>query len=173
MSTDMFETEICSRCGGSGTYSRTAMWGTTCFKCGRIPHVPGSGRVLTARGAAAQASFIASMSKPARDVTVGDRVLFRSTWGTVTRLETPGRNDDGSIRGSCDYGSEEVNARHVTIYTNNTAWTTSLDELVRVAQTPEEKARKLADALAYQSTLTKTGKPRKRIAARCRSEILP
>jgi hypothetical protein len=31
--TDLFETEPCSRCGGTGQHSYCQMYGTTCFKC--------------------------------------------------------------------------------------------------------------------------------------------
>src|SRR5207249_1748734 len=43
-----FESETCSRCGGSGHYSYCQRYGTTCFKCG------GRTTVLTKRGEAAQ-----------------------------------------------------------------------------------------------------------------------
>lgn len=48
----MFETTKCSRCMGSGHYSRCEMYGTTCFGC------HGTGKVLSKRGRAALARFV-------------------------------------------------------------------------------------------------------------------
>jgi len=30
---EIFETELCPRCGGTGHHSRCEMWGTICFRC--------------------------------------------------------------------------------------------------------------------------------------------
>lgn len=42
---DRFPLVPCSRCGGSGTWSRCETWGTACFQCG-TPHTPGDGRAF-------------------------------------------------------------------------------------------------------------------------------
>ena len=71
---DRFESQPCSRCGGSGSYSYTSEWGSTCFKCGFRKGEPGTGYQLTKAGAAAREAWIAAntTTKPAADVQVGD-----------------------------------------------------------------------------------------------------
>ncbi len=68
----VYETETCSRCGGSGTYSYCQMYGSTCFKCS------GRKRSLSRRGAKASAAvgaFIAErFSKAVETLEVGDRI---------------------------------------------------------------------------------------------------
>lgn len=84
------ETETCSRCGGSGSYSWCQMYGSVCFKC------RGRKVVFTKRGAAANAYLIALRSKPAAEVKVGDVVRLLSItmggtpcdiWATVTEIQ--------------------------------------------------------------------------------------
>lgn len=75
-----FETEDCSRCGGSGEYSSCAMYGKTCFKCrgGKIQ--------LTRRGIAARKAFDAvmdRMDKTWAEVKPGDRVHVRGINGAL------------------------------------------------------------------------------------------
>lgn len=77
-----FETETCSRCGGSGEYP-SAAWQGMCLGCNR------TGRRMTRRGKAAKRRYdelIEAMSKPVTDVEVGDRVQFASSpkWYTVS-----------------------------------------------------------------------------------------
>ena len=66
--TSVFETETCSRCGGSGNYSYCQTHGTTCFKCG------GSGITYTTRGAAARAWWKAQREAKISDLVIGMRV---------------------------------------------------------------------------------------------------
>lgn len=67
-----YDIESCSRCGGSGHYSRCQMYGTTCFKCG------GKTTTLTraaAKAAAAIQEFItAHFSVAVETLVVGDRI---------------------------------------------------------------------------------------------------
>lgn len=63
-----FELEVCSRCGGSSTYSYCQEYGNKCFKCA------GSGHVLTKRGAAAKAYYKSLCTIPAEMVKIGDIV---------------------------------------------------------------------------------------------------
>ena len=73
-----FESAPCTRCGGSGTYSWTSRWGSTCFKCGTKAYTPGSGWALTKAGAAAREAWIAANREevPASAVKVGDVLSF-------------------------------------------------------------------------------------------------
>lgn len=63
-----FETETCSRCNGSGSYSYCQTYGSKCFKCA------GSGRVLSKRGAVAKAYHAKLCMVPASQVKLGDRI---------------------------------------------------------------------------------------------------
>lgn len=86
-----FETQVCSRCNGSGSYSYCQDYGSKCFKCA------GSGKTLTKRGAAARAYLDTLCTKPATEIRVNDRVLAHgvtnggkafSYIGTVTNVQT-------------------------------------------------------------------------------------
>lgn len=93
-----FETETCSRCGGSGQYP-SPMWQGMCLGCN------GTGRKLTRAGKVAHKRFHAAMLKmcvPMTEVEVGDKVKqpADAKWRTVTEvLDNSGighRNDDGT-----------------------------------------------------------------------------
>ena len=83
-----FETETCSRCGGSGHYSYCQMHGTTCFGC------KGKGIQQSKRGAKARVAWDAKRvelcSVPVETVQVGDRVLLDHRFRTIERVETTG-----------------------------------------------------------------------------------
>jgi len=71
-----YETETCSRCGGSGHYSYNQRTGTTCFKC------LGSGLQRTRRGAKARTAVEAFKetivkTKARIDLVPGDWILLR------------------------------------------------------------------------------------------------
>lgn len=72
---DIFETQVCSRCDGSGHYSWNAMTGSRCFGCG------GRGWQLTKRGAAALEAWTAAwkQTKKVRDLQPGERVSVRDS----------------------------------------------------------------------------------------------
>lgn len=156
-----FETTECSRCGGSGHYSYCQQYGTVCFKC------HGRGTTLTRRGAAAHEIYTASLTRPASDVRVGQMIrvdglpgVAPTFWLTITEItpdapsrsrsgdgpwiETPRLRFAGTVKGRAD-----------------TSVSVATDSVVRVGHSTEEKAPKIAAALAYQETLTKTGTVRK------------
>jgi hypothetical protein len=157
----VFESQVCSRCGGSGHYSYCQMYGTTCFKCA------GKKEVLTARGAAAQTYFTAICSKKAGEIKVGDKIYNQgfaagsyvqpSAWCTVTEVR-PGEvgRDGGSVQ-----PDGTVIPAAVVIETDKGSFHGGEGTVYRVAQGKEEKAAKVAQALAYQATLTVKGVVRK------------
>lgn len=63
-----FETETCSRCNGSGSYSYCQDYGSKCFKCA------GSGIALTKRGVAARAYLEKLCTIRMIDLKVGDKI---------------------------------------------------------------------------------------------------
>ena len=86
-----FETQTCSRCHGSGSYSYCQQYGHKCFKCA------GSGKTLTKRGAAARAYYETLCTVPANAVVIGDRIAASgmtlggipfSYVGTVTEIKS-------------------------------------------------------------------------------------
>jgi RecJ-like exonuclease len=166
------ERVTCSRCGGTGQYSYCSMYGSRCFKCG------GAGKVMTARGAAANEYLIRLRSKPAKDVRPGELVRMeidvnistgcgRLAFCTVTesRAQTPAeemRVLDQTTNQWRNVPGWRLTCTRADRPGETLALHTSPDNLVRVGQTAEQKAETLQRALAFQATLTKAGKPRKR-----------
>lgn len=94
----VFETEGCSRCGGSGHYSFNPMYGTTCFKC------HGTKVQLTRSGSKARQAFDAKKAEVASvdpmSLKVGDRIRYVTMSGKViwaTLLENPAMSETYSI----------------------------------------------------------------------------
>ena len=143
------ETEICSRCGGSGQYSYCQQYGTTCFRCG------GAKKTMTKRGAVANSYLIALRSKPASEIKVGDVVkVTRVVCGSLV-VQKGGFSTVLAVR-TDDKGRVEIDTALCNFGNYDPA------TLFRVRQSPEDAARTLAEALAYQDTLTATGTVRKR-----------
>jgi hypothetical protein len=156
------ETEVCSRCGGSGHHSYCQRYGTTCFKC------HGAGKVYTKRGRAAALYLDAIRSVPAKTLRVGD--VIRA--GSITADGTPFGKFTKilSIEPGEQHGASLVDGEMVpyvraglTIETGVvTMIATDPESMIRKGQTAEEKAETFRRALDYQDTLTKAGTPRKR-----------
>lgn len=159
--TPTFEHTTCGRCGGTGRYSYNALHGSTCYGC------KGRKWKYTARGKVAANYFQSLLKKPALDVRVGDKVwhsiispdgLMSSTgWFTVREVSFA-RDHLNGMRQSVGF---------LFVLKSGTRYMfgASPDERVVVKPTPEAREAALAAALAYQSTLTMTGKPSKRKAA--------
>lgn len=159
----LFESEICSRCAGSGEYSYCETHGRACFKCG------GKKEQLTKRGAMAQALFREILTRRIDELKIGDVVecrqptpgggLFRGA-GTVVELDlTPklsGWREVGGVR------SDVFNVSYVT--EGKFGRTGHAGEIQHTVQLCGADARREAaeKALAYQASLTKAGKPRAR-----------
>lgn len=171
--TDRIETTECSRCCGTGRYSYNQMHGSRCYGCG------GSGKAYTRRGREAARYLEALRSKPARDFAPGDLVrhdMFTPggsirTWITVTkvapstvRIVTPGSADAPGSNG--DSVTIEGTGRH-----GDVRITTGADKLLRQGFDAETKQAQLADAIAYQATLTVKGVPRKDMPAHVPAQI--
>src|SRR5262245_6075925 len=93
----LFESQTCSRCGGTGHYSYCQMHGTTCFKCG------GKGVTLTKRGSAAQAWFTAQKMRPASEIKVGDKIVvdgMPGCRGSVVTVDFVGYSDSVKYKGA-------------------------------------------------------------------------
>jgi len=84
-----YDTETCSRCGGSGHYSYNQRTGTICFKCG------GAGTQLTRAGAKARTAVNGFKEGHATlrvrlDLLPGDFILVRAESGKMVsrKIET-------------------------------------------------------------------------------------
>jgi len=164
------ETRVCTRCGGTGQYSYCSMYGSTCFKCG------GAGHLFTARGQAANDYLRAIRSVPVEQLALGMTVRVELmamsgasalVWRKVSKLERVTEENasywhvqpDGSRKVGCLGGFHvECTAEGKTTISKTVEPGTPF----RVAQTAEQKAATLAQALAYQATLNKDGTPKKR-----------
>ena len=162
----LFEHKTCNRCGGCGEYSYNAFSGTRCFGCS------GSGYQLTARGRAAQL-YLNNLRKIAvEDFKVGDLILCEgfsagsysepSRWYTVTAVTFLKGREAGHISNPDD-DCVRIDAEHdgkgfsINGFVGQTR--------CRKGFTGAEKTAQRAEALAYQDTLTKQGKPKARKAA--------
>lgn len=148
-----FETEVCSRCGGSGHFSYNQMTGTTCFKC------QGVGKTYTKRGRAAFEYSRTIRETAIVDVEVGTRVY----WGNGGRCTVSAISEPFPTGGK----SRSGDATEWTIHMNVTVsgqgdFKTNMypNQIVRKGWTQEM----IDDVTAYQAGLTKAGKPRKRPA---------
>lgn len=143
----LFESKVCTRCGGDGRYSFNLIHGSICYGCG------GCGQKLTKRGVAAQRYFRELSTVKAADLKPGD----------VIRAEGLTRGFDAYTY-AATVESVSFNCQEVTITLRSklgsSTLITSLDDGLQMLS-GDRKAR-IAASLAYQATLTKAGLPKKR-----------
>lgn len=109
-----YETETCSRCGGTGNYSYCQMHGTTCFKC------RGTGKQLTKaanKACKAITVFKERYHRRAADLKPGQVVMLPhgmtgKKWKTIESVEENGlvsksRQPDGTWK---EYPQVEIKA---------------------------------------------------------------
>ena len=153
----LFESRTCTRCGGSGSYSYNPMHGSVCYGCG------GRGVQLTRRGRAAQDYFNDLLTRPAGEITIGERVLypgvpdvpgFGPRWFTVDEITLDPNNQGLTVISGKDAKGDGY-SQHVLPETK-----------IQVAHSKVERQALIQQALAYQATLTKLGHPRKQRAPR-------
>lgn len=150
----IFETEVCSRCGGTGHHSFNGEH-SRCYKCDG----KNGCRAYTKRGAAAKAYYNAKFEIPASMLKVGD--VFRTdyykqiTVVSIAEVETHSRFKIGD--GDWQKGANQLKIEGLKL-------TVQLhpETIVRRLPTPEENEVAKADALKYQETLTKAGTVKKR-----------
>lgn len=138
----IFETETCTRCGGSGRYSFNTFDRDTCLGCNR------SGTTLSKRGKAAKAYFISLLKKPASSIKAGDQIFEQGQWRTVQSVGPSGSYQlvNGSKVALIDVRTKKISISFVPGATLTAV--TSNEELEQAKQ----------KALEYQATLTKTGR---------------
>lgn len=156
MSKPLFEHKTCTRCGGGGEYSYNQMHGSRCYGCS------GTGYQLTARGKAAQL-FLNGLRKVAiEELKVGDLILSdsipglsTSRWVRVTAVIFQTGAEAGYL--------SNPNEACVRIEAEDGYSFLGFVGRCRYAKgfTADEKKAQREQALAYQATLTKQGKPSK------------
>lgn len=161
-----FETETCSRCGGTGNYSYCQRFGTVCFKCG------GKKIVLSKRGAAAKQFYRDSFpTKLPIELAVGDRfeggglTAGGDPYSAIcTVTEAPKLSE--SYATSRDASGAEVRHTYIDVPTIDRYGARSTQGMfenvpVRVIPDAATRAELKAKAIAYQATLTKAGTVKK------------
>lgn len=151
--TTVFETEVCSRCHGTGHYSFNGEH-SICYKCDG----KNGCRAYTKRGKAAKAYYEAKFMVPVTEIKIGDKIRDMSvkqlTVAIIEQRKPSGRAWVGGV---------EIVLSDRIHFTNIKGLQMSCEVggIVRRIPTAEENEIDLADALAYQATLTKAGTVRK------------
>lgn len=146
-----FETEVCSRCGGTGQHSFNGEH-SRCYKCDG----KNGARAYTKRGKAAKEFYLVSTQIRADAVKVGDMIVtdFIGKFRVVSI-------EKGVMRAR--YNNENWREiANITLSGAKNSIVVSAETMVRRVPTVEENEKLIAAALAYQETLTKEGLPRKR-----------
>lgn len=147
-----FETETCSRCGGTGHYSYNSFSGTRCFKCG------GTKIVFTKRGAVARDHFYRLFELSASEVTAG---MFVYTHGAKLNSSKKWRKVEAVGVSSCVAIVNGVKQHQIELAFKDHTYCVFPRSKVAAARDNEHIEANLAAALEYQATLTKLGKPKK------------
>lgn len=153
-----FETETCSRCQGTGEYSFCLSYGRRCFKCA------GSKVVYTKKGKAALDYLNILLTKKVKDVQIGDRIRVISFtnggqeyryFAPITRIEDGGR----ATSNGKDYQMVSLITSHSKFGESGLSISPDANIIVKSADYTDLVKK----ALEYQDTLTKMGKPKKRV----------
>lgn len=139
----IFENETCGRCGGSGSYSYNQMDGSMCYGCS------GRGVRLTKRGDAAQEFFRNSLKKPINEIKVGMIIKENNGW------------DNGWFE-VLAINENPIDSRCIAIDTEKAVYYYEKGAFVKCIINEEDYDSLRMNAIAYQDTLTKSGKPRNR-----------
>jgi hypothetical protein len=164
-----FEIKTCGRCGGSGHYSYCQRYGTRCFGCG------GTGVTHTKRGAAAMTFFMDSLKVPLGSLAVGDKmrsevmgmdssVAYLAPITEIKPYRLRGASLIDGVMVPYDHDALEVTTEHPKY--GRSGLVAQRDHLVRRSWDRQVWQAKLADALAYQASLTQAGTVAKRRKAK-------
>lgn len=157
----LFESEVCGRCAGTGKHSFNLRDGSMCYGCS------GYGTRLTKRGAEAQRYFRELSTKTVAELVPGDIVRAKgltnggdcySYQAAVVEVIIDDPNGPKCISNGIEH-----------IYTTVRMKSEKFGESVLHTFPTHKKevlggnrSERIQKALAYQETLTKAGKPRKR-----------
>ena len=159
MTTELkFETEICSRCGGSGKHSFCQSHLDMCFKC------KGSGSVFTKRALVAVGWFKEQNQIPVETLKIGDRFYDVGDAKPITVNSEPTTIDLGKEYGPSFQGRFEVKfggSKNVKGYSNYLLRYPQGFKVRKVLPV-EQHNELLKQAIALQNSLTKAGKAKKK-----------
>jgi hypothetical protein len=144
----VYETETCTRCGGSGTFSFNQITGPRCFKCN------GNKVVYTKRGEAARAYANKLRTLPVSDIEVGQRIYWgRGGRCTVTAIDAPKRTGKRLVE-----DGPPVDLYSITVHgRGGLSIAFDASAIVRVEWTLDM----IKDVMEYQASLTKSGAKRR------------
>ena len=141
-----FETEICTRCGGTGNYSFNLINGSTCFKC------KGKKLQYTKRGKVARDRWIAKRMETV--AVVGNRYVMRVGINLKrVNVELVSVVENKFNAGRVDMVFVDRNGKECHF--------TMPAEMTKPYYERASTQQELEEAIAYQNTLTKAGKPGK------------
>lgn len=149
-----FETTHCSRCHGTGRHSFNGEH-SICYKCdGR-----NGGRAYTPRGRAAKDFYLALRRLPATVIEPGQKVR-----GPYIKQLTVATIERRTSRMVVKINGVEQPPVEMIRFTNAAGLVMEVasSDSVDIIPTEEQNADMIAQALAYQATLTKAGSPRKK-----------
>jgi hypothetical protein len=160
-----FESQTCTRCHGSGTYSFNLRDGNTCLGCG------GKGEKHTKRGAAAAKFYTESLKTKAESLKPGDKVYLGkapdgsgAAWGHVASVSEPhAQGKTGKWDAAKGAMVMHDNVGVTVKFTNGQVTKCPPDHQFRQQFAPEIMAEKRKAALDYMDTLTAQGTPKKAI----------
>ena len=146
-----FERQHCTRCGGSGRYSFNLMDGDKCYGCN------GQRITLTKRGAAAQKWLKEMRQVQVKDLKVGDRIRSGGLKFTIQKIT----QQEHCSRSLVD-GVWVENPPVLHLHGKTTGLVIGPEAKVELQPTTQEQLEyQLGQALAYEATLGKNGKPLK------------
>ena len=166
----LFESTICSRCMGSGHYSYCYRYGTTCFKC------HGQKYVLTKCGKVAQDYFLKLQTVTLADLKVGDVIKLDAMThgGGMYSYRAPVISIEATDQ-TCTSGTTVdgittmATYKYISVITDHPKYG-KYNQMVfdnATFRLYPNKQENIDKALAFQSTLSKTGNVLKRGAKSC------
>ena len=149
----IFETEICTRCNGSGHHQSHILHGTICFKCN------GNKETFSKRGLAAKKYFDQCLKVKVSDLKVGD-LIFCKGWKEITSITYKDKNKGFSNGEWHESHSVHIGLKNddCPIYSNE-RYTQTRYPVDALGNPSKEEFQKLKDhCLDYQSKLGKHGR---------------
>lgn len=150
--TTAFETEPCSRCGGSGRHSYNQIHGDRCYGC------HGTGKRLTKRGRVAREMLYKYQSRRVDMIKVGNFILHSAgiytpkKWCRVDAI-----------------APDALNPGYLKLTIGDSGLLIGKGAYIRVAESKAAITADVQAAVDYQNTLTKAGKPAKRNTTRSKA----
>ena len=140
----LFDTEPCSRCGGTGQYSFNQVDGTRCYGCS------GTGAKIVRKHAAMAREWAEALRKVKQpivsDIEPGDMIARHGKWVTVERIDV----DKSIPMGWLHIDDERVEHawKAVVTYADGTSQDCSTNSILRRRSTTEAVLRLVSEKTA-------------------------